>query len=55
MPTGPPDGWEEGYVALGGCVVTGDDPSHLCGNCGSEFWADGRVRIVEGRRSDPDL
>jgi hypothetical protein len=32
---------ERGEVALGGCCVTGDDPTHLCRAC-EHRWRAGR-------------
>ncbi len=49
MPLGPPEGEDEGYVTLGGCCVTGDDPTHQCANCGTEFFEDGRVHTTRER------
>ena len=28
---------------VGGCIVTGDDPSHSCRACGTQRWPDGRT------------
>ncbi len=27
----------EGHIALGGCVISGDDPAFICRNCGEQF------------------
>jgi hypothetical protein len=32
-----------GRIVLGGCVITGDDPSHQCRACGQEY-RQGEVR-----------
>jgi hypothetical protein len=34
---------ERGRVALGGCIVTHDDPTRCCSNCGAMIWPDGRT------------
>jgi len=31
--------WERGEVELGGCLVTGNDPTHECRACTKEFGA----------------
>jgi DNA-directed RNA polymerase subunit RPC12/RpoP len=36
-----------GTLELGGCIISGDDPSLRCGNCHHNIWRDGRT-------SDPD-
>jgi predicted RNA-binding Zn-ribbon protein involved in translation (DUF1610 family) len=38
---------ERGLVALGGCIVTGDDPQWRCASCGAEIYRDGPHGIVE--------
>jgi DNA-directed RNA polymerase subunit RPC12/RpoP len=38
---------EQGLVALGGCIVTGDDPQWRCVRCGAEIYRDGPHGIVE--------
>ena len=32
-----------GRVAIGGCIITVDDPEHQCVECGVQVWADGRT------------
>lgn len=44
MLPGPPDGESAGFVIVGGCEVTRDDPEFECSLCGTEVWADGRSR-----------
>ena len=34
---------EKGVVELGGCIISGDDPSFRCGNCHNDVWRDGRT------------
>jgi hypothetical protein len=38
---------DQGLVALGGCVITGDDPRYRCQNCRSDIWRDGRFRLPD--------
>lgn len=35
---------ERGEVAIGGCIVIGDDPTHQCRACGHEFRRPSRTR-----------
>jgi hypothetical protein len=32
-----------GRVAIGGCVISLDDPEHQCVECGAQVWSDGRI------------
>lgn len=34
---------QRGEVAMGGCVVTGDDPVWQCRECRCRFYTDGRA------------
>jgi hypothetical protein len=34
----------DGQLTLGGCVVTGDEPSLACKHCGAEMWPGGVFR-----------
>lgn len=40
---------EEGLLALGGCIVTGDDPPLACIACGAEMWLGGVFRSADHR------
>ena len=35
---------ERGEVALGGCLVTGDDPKFRCLSCQAAYWIGGNAR-----------
>ena len=37
---------ERGEIALGGCVVTGEDPTHQCTACGQEVIVDALMEIA---------
>lgn len=37
---------ERGEIALGGCVVTGEDPTHQCSACGEEVIVDALTQIA---------
>ena len=39
---------DRGKVALGGCVVTGDDPAHRCPDCGTDLVRVGGQLVVGG-------
>ena len=34
---------QKGGVELGGCIISGDDPSLRCRNCHHDVWRDGRT------------
>ena len=36
---------ERGEIALGGCVVTGEDPTHQCSACGSDVIVDALATV----------
>jgi hypothetical protein len=38
---------DEGRIALGGCLVTDDDPRYRCQSCRSDIWRDGRIRLPD--------
>ncbi len=53
---GFPNGWlipqaDEGEVALGGCVITGDDLRYRCRKCESEVWRNGRHALARRARA----
>jgi predicted RNA-binding Zn-ribbon protein involved in translation (DUF1610 family) len=46
---------QKGVVELGGCLISGDDPSFRCRNCRHDVWRDGRTHEPDEwhrRRSD---
>ena len=34
---------QKGVVELGGCIISGDDPSFRCQSCHHDVWRDGRT------------
>ena len=44
-------GLDEVFVVFGGCVISGDDPSHECIQCGTQVWPDGKTRADLTNRS----
>jgi hypothetical protein len=40
---------ENGLVALGGCVVTGNDPELECLGCEAKFMRDGECVVINER------
>ena len=42
---------DRGEVALGGCVVTGDDPAHRCPDCGTDLVRSAGEFTIAGRCS----
>jgi DNA-directed RNA polymerase subunit RPC12/RpoP len=37
----------KGVVELGGCIISGDDPSFRCRRCQHDVWRDGRTHDPE--------
>jgi len=46
---------QRGEVALGGCMVTGDDPDRRCPDCRVDLYRDGTYRHTDGFGMGPDL
>lgn len=44
MPDGPPD---ESKYLIGGCCVTGDDPTHECIDCGHQIFEEKQPGILQ--------
>jgi hypothetical protein len=47
---------ERGEIALGGCVVSGEDPTHRCAGCGQDIILDvPRSRRTVGSDEPPQI